>query len=129
VTLTVTDPTSGDVAQSTIIIEITENNDSDGDGVMDSEDLCPNVRGSVDNHGCPIVSTPDYFCVTLQAYTERVDCPDQDSDGDGIIDRDDACPFVAGPASNQGCPTDTGSGTDSDGDGIIDRDDACPQVR
>ncbi len=27
-----------------------------------------------------------------------------DSDGDGVADKDDACPHVAGPASFQGCP-------------------------
>jgi len=27
-----------------------------------------------------------------------------DSDGDGIPDSEDACPRLAGPASNQGCP-------------------------
>ena len=27
-----------------------------------------------------------------------------DSDGDGISDAEDACPRLAGPASNQGCP-------------------------
>jgi len=27
-----------------------------------------------------------------------------DSDGDGILDSEDACPRLPGPASNQGCP-------------------------
>ncbi|MDD5151919.1 MAG: OmpA family protein, partial [Flavobacterium sp.] len=27
-----------------------------------------------------------------------------DTDGDGIPDKDDACPKIAGPASNKGCP-------------------------
>ncbi len=44
-------------------------------------------------------------------------CPD--SDGDGIPDIDDACPKVAGIAKFHGCP-------DSDGDGIPDAEDACP---
>ncbi|MBN1653147.1 MAG: OmpA family protein, partial [Deltaproteobacteria bacterium] len=47
-------------------------------------------------------------------------------DGDGIIDREDACPNEPGvatddPATN-GCP----APEDRDGDGIIDREDACP---
>ena len=33
-----------------------ENTDTDGDGVMDSEDEVPNVAGSKDNHGVPAVS-------------------------------------------------------------------------
>jgi hypothetical protein len=27
-----------------------------------------------------------------------------DTDGDGLIDKNDKCPTVAGPASNNGCP-------------------------
>jgi outer membrane protein OmpA-like peptidoglycan-associated protein len=44
-------------------------------------------------------------------------CPDQD--GDGIADAEDQCPTVAGLLKFNGCP-------DSDGDGITDKDDACP---
>jgi outer membrane protein OmpA-like peptidoglycan-associated protein len=44
-------------------------------------------------------------------------CPD--TDGDGIADKDDACPTIAGTLA--GCP-------DTDGDGIADKDDACPTV-
>ncbi|NHM02959.1 OmpA family protein [Flavobacterium difficile] len=43
----------------------------------------------------------------------------KDKDGDGIIDKEDSCPDVAGLAQFQGCP-------DSDGDGIQDSADACP---
>jgi len=44
-----------------------------------------------------------------------------DRDGDGIYDRDDACPDNAGPKANKGCP-------DTDGDTVLDKDDACPEV-
>jgi outer membrane protein OmpA-like peptidoglycan-associated protein len=44
-------------------------------------------------------------------------CPD--SDGDGVQDKEDGCPQVAGLASLKGCP-------DKDGDGIGDAMDACP---
>jgi Ca-activated chloride channel family protein len=54
---------------------------------------------------------------------ENNGCPFPDTDGDGIIDKDDACPTVAGPAENNGCPW-----PDTDGDGILDKDDACPTV-
>lgn len=47
-------------------------------------------------------------------------CPD--SDGDGIADKDDACPNTKGLAALNGCP-------DTDGDGIADKDDACPEVK
>jgi OmpA-OmpF porin, OOP family len=42
----------------------------------------------------------------------------KDRDNDGIIDKEDACPDVAGIAAFQGCP-------DTDGDGIQDSEDAC----
>ncbi len=45
----------------------------------------------------------------------------KDSDGDGVLDKDDNCPFQSGSLSTNGCP-------DSDGDGIADKEDACPQA-
>jgi outer membrane protein OmpA-like peptidoglycan-associated protein len=45
--------------------------------------------------------------------------PEEDRDKDGIPDKDDRCPDVAGLAALQGCP-------DRDGDGIADNVDACP---
>ena len=55
--------------------------------------------------------------------------PPPDRDRDGILDRDDACPDVAGvktedPKTN-GCPPPP---PDRDQDGILDQDDACPDV-
>jgi outer membrane protein OmpA-like peptidoglycan-associated protein len=44
----------------------------------------------------------------------------KDSDGDGIFDKDDACPSVAGTAKYNGCPV-----PDTDGDGINDDNDQC----
>lgn len=57
--------------------------DSDGDGVPDHLDKCPDTpKGvAVDEHGCPI-----------------------DSDGDGVPDYLDKCPDIPGPAWNDGCP-------------------------
>ena len=52
--------------------------------------------------------------------------PPSDRDGDGIIDKQDACPDEPGVASDDaeknGCPPPA----DRDGDGILDDDDACP---
>jgi hypothetical protein len=62
--------------------------DSDGDGVPNASDNCPEVAGPASNNGCP-VTTPT------------------DSDGDGTPDASDECPAVAGPASNAGCPVST----------------------
>jgi outer membrane protein OmpA-like peptidoglycan-associated protein len=60
--------------------------DHDKDGVPDNAVRCPNEPGSKDNDGCP----------------------DVDSDGDGIVDRSDQCPFDAevfnGVDDEDGCP-------------------------
>jgi outer membrane protein OmpA-like peptidoglycan-associated protein len=48
-------------------------------------------------------------------------CPD--ADGDGISDKTDECPERPGPISNKGCPL-----VDSDGDGILDENDQCPNT-
>ena len=74
--------------------------DSDGDGVPDVDDLCPDVAGPADHHGCPL-------------FTDR--------DNDGIADDIDRCPELPGPKENFGCPW-----PDRDGDGVADKDDKCP---
>lgn len=50
---------------------------------------------------------------------------DADFDGDGVLDRDDACPEIAAPG---GCPVRPAKLPDADGDGIPDGLDACPAV-
>jgi OmpA-OmpF porin, OOP family len=47
-------------------------------------------------------------------------CPVPDTDGDGMNDEADACPTVAGDINFNGCPV-----PDSDGDGVIDTEDKC----
>lgn len=59
------------------------NLDSDGDGVLDSQDNCPNESGPASNNGCP---------------------GELDTDGDGVPDSQDDCPNEFGLASNDGCP-------------------------
>jgi len=46
-----------------------------------------------------------------------------DTDGDGILDKDDKCPGHKGTAKYKGCPI-----PDTDGDGINDDNDRCPLV-
>jgi OOP family OmpA-OmpF porin len=74
--------------------------DTDGDGVSDKKDKCPDTPAGVkvDVNGCPI-----------------------DTDGDGVADYLDKCPDVKGLASLQGCP-------DTDNDGVADNDDRCPNT-
>ena len=57
--------------------------DSDGDGVADKFDKCPNTPSGVkiDGSGCPL-----------------------DSDQDGVFDSQDRCPLEKGTVSNNGCP-------------------------
>jgi OOP family OmpA-OmpF porin len=47
----------------------------------------------------------------------------KDTDGDGIVDLEDACPTIPGVAHYHGCPV-----PDRDGDGINDEKDSCPDV-
>ncbi|MBT8246137.1 MAG: OmpA family protein [Winogradskyella sp.] len=96
--------------------------DTDGDGIYDSEDACPEVAGLEAFNGCPdsdndgIEDSKD-DCPNEAGLAEFNGCPD--ADGDGVVDGDDKCPTVAGLKSLMGCP-------DADGDGIADGDDNCP---
>jgi outer membrane protein OmpA-like peptidoglycan-associated protein len=75
---------------------------------------------SIDTDGDGIVDKEDK-CPTVKGVRSNNGCP-LDTDHDGIIDAEDKCPTVAGVRENQGCPADT------DGDGIIDTEDRCPTV-
>jgi len=98
--------------------------DTDGDGIYDKEDACPEVAGLKQFNGCPdtdgdgIIDGSD-ACPDVFGLAALNGCPD--TDGDGIADKDDACPEVAGLAAFKGCP-------DTDKDGIADKDDKCPKV-
>ena len=97
--------------------------DTDGDGVYDKDDACPEVAGLKEFNGCPDadgdgVKDSDDACPDVAGLATMNGCPD--TDGDGIADKDDACPTVAGTKANGGCP-------DSDGDGVIDSKDKCPK--
>lgn len=102
--------------------------DTDGDGVSDKRDKCPNTPSGVkvDAYGCALDSDGDGVadhkdsCPEVAGTAATNGCPD--TDGDGITDKDDACPEVKGVASANGCP-------DSDGDGIVDSKDDCPTVK
>ncbi|NNE03866.1 MAG: OmpA family protein [Eudoraea sp.] len=100
--------------------------DADGDGIEDGKDSCPNEAGSKEMNGCPDADG--------DGIADKDDaCPNEagvaalagcpDADGDGVADKDDACPSEAGPAENKGCPW-----PDSDNDGVLDKDDQCPDV-
>lgn len=75
--------------------------DSDGDGVSDGSDACPNTPAGVDvdARGCP-----------------------RDDDGDGVANYNDRCPGTPRgvPVDNRGCPL------DDDKDGVANNIDECP---
>ena len=88
-------------------IQINVVKDSDGDGIPDSEDLCPDIPGHASAKGCPDSDSdgiPDFEddCPNAPGLTKYKGCPD--SDGDGIPDNKDVCPHEKGSASNNGCP-------------------------
>ena len=96
--------------------------DTDGDGIYDKDDACPEEFGLAEFNGCPDsdgdgIEDGKDSCPQEAGPAEFNGCPD--SDGDGIADKDDACPTEAGPKELNGCP-------DADGDGIADKDDECP---
>ncbi|TXD54190.1 MULTISPECIES: OmpA family protein [unclassified Polaribacter] len=95
--------------------------DTDGDGVYDREDACPNVSGLPEFNGCPDadgdgIKDSDDACPNTAGLAAMNGCPD--SDGDGVADKDDMCANEKGTKANKGCP-------DSDGDGVLDKDDKC----
>ena len=107
--------------------------DSDGDGVPDNLDQCPNTpKGvKVDAVGCPLDSdgdgVPDYLdqCPNTPkgVKVDAKGCP-LDSDGDGVPDYLDKCPGTPAGAKVDA----NGCELDSDGDGVVDRLDQCPNT-
>lgn len=103
--------------------------DLDGDGVINANDKCPDLKGLPILNGCPDrdgdgVPDEEDRCPDIAGPIENLGCPWEDTDNDGVLDKDDRCPTEAGIPENEGCPW-----LDSDGDSILDKDDACPSVR
>ncbi len=108
--------------------------DSDGDGVPDKRDKCPDTPLGciVDKDGCPIDSDGDGVCDGLDkcpdtpkgCLVDITGCP-LDTDKDGVCDGLDKCPNtpVGCVIDKDGCPV------DSDGDGVCDGLDKCPDTR
>lgn len=113
--------------------------DSDGDGVTDANDKCPDQKedkdGFEDDDGCPDLDNdkdgiPDVNdkCPNkkedFDKFQDDDGCPDLDNDGDGVPDKRDNCPMHKGAAKDKGCPP---SMLDDDADGIPNVRDKCPQ--
>jgi len=107
--------------------------DSDGDGVLDVNDKCPNTpKGvEVDENGCCLDGdkdgVPDYRdkCLeTPEGVAVDADGCCLDTDGDGVPDYKDKC-----PETPKGAKVDeNGCELDSDGDGVVDSKDLCPNT-
>ena len=69
VILTVTDKTTWNVGQSSVIIKINGDKDTDKDGVLDRDDFCPLVYGEKDNRGCPRVNNGNFGNIINTQYT------------------------------------------------------------
>ncbi len=72
-----------------------DNTDTDGDGVPDCSDNCPNVTGQIgspciDGDACTINDVLDANCQCVGTPNTA------DSDGDGVVDCQDNCPSIAG---------------------------------
>jgi outer membrane protein OmpA-like peptidoglycan-associated protein len=108
------------------IVEVPK--DRDGDGVLDVNDKCPDVKGLASLQGCPDrdgdgIADADDACPDVKGLAKYKGCPIPDTDKDGVNDEDDKCVTVSGVARYQGCPI-----PDTDGDGINDEEDKCPNV-
>ena len=98
--------------------------DTDGDGILDQSDACPQVPGKASAQGCPdkdedTLADDKDRCPDVAGTVDNKGCPD--TDGDLLVDLDDRCPNDAGPQEYKGCP-------DGDGDKIANVDDKCPTI-
>jgi len=118
--------------------------DRDHDGILDTEDACPDDRGiatsNPNTNGCPdrdrdgVIDRLDICPDTHKGERpdpdpKRLGCPAGDRDKDGVLDPDDICPDLAKgdkpdpDPKRLGCPA-----GDRDKDGVLDPDDLCPDV-
>jgi outer membrane protein OmpA-like peptidoglycan-associated protein len=104
--------------------------DIDDDGVVGSDDDCPNASGLVKYRGCPVPDTDsdgindeNDQCPTAEGAIKYKGCPIPDADKDGINDETDKCPTAEGLSRYEGCPI-----PDTDKDGVNDEQDKCPSI-
>lgn len=77
------------------------------------------LQGAADADKDGIADKKD-ACPNVAGLKTMGGCPD--TDGDGIKDTEDRCPKDKGTLALRGCP-------DKDGDNVVDIDDACPDVK
>jgi hypothetical protein len=98
----------------TLLFVSGSNGDSDGDGINDPNDNCPNV------------SNPDQSDTDNDGIGDACDS-NTDTDGDGIEDGIDNCLIVPNPdqADTDGDGAGDACDTDDDNDGVLDTNDNC----
>ncbi|MFN8527379.1 MAG: thrombospondin type 3 repeat-containing protein [Anaerolineae bacterium] len=82
--------------------------DSDQDGIPDSQDRCPQAYWPGSGNGCPDtdgdgVDDGNDVC-PFEAWSTPNGCQ-PDGDGDGVPDVNDQCPNQPGSSQNNGCPS------------------------
>jgi outer membrane protein OmpA-like peptidoglycan-associated protein len=115
--------------------------DTDGDGISNKADACPEVPEDMDSFedtdGCPEddndkdgLADANDRCPNeaedMDSFEDTDGCPDTDNDADGLADTADSCPGDAEDKDafedEDGCPD-----PDNDKDGVLDADDRCPK--
>jgi len=96
-----------EVQEEVVVVAVPVAVDSDGDGIVDADDKCPNTPAgtTVDVTGCAVA---------------------QDDDHDGVLNAQDKCPNT--PAGTEvdakGCKVNL----DTDNDGVLNSKDLCPNT-
>jgi outer membrane protein OmpA-like peptidoglycan-associated protein len=88
---------------------------------VDLRDVITDGAGWGSGNNLELLAGLDFFVFRAEKKVVKPVEKPADRDGDGVLDKDDPCPDVAGPIALHGCP-------DRDKDGIPDKDDACPDI-
>jgi outer membrane protein OmpA-like peptidoglycan-associated protein len=106
------DTTDGDLLLFGLVTQFSARGGGRGrnhDTAADSKDRCPGGAGLVENGDCPEPDSdrdgvPDVQdkCPGVPGLVQFAGCADRD--GDGVPDPTDLCPGKAGPVDNGGCP-------------------------
>ena len=114
--------------------------DTDGDSVIDSNDLCPGTdsgltvdldgcaENQLDDDGDQVMNDVDICPNTPAGATvDATGCEILDADGDGVVDANDLCPNtdVGATVDADGCASNQ---LDDDGDQVMNDVDTCPNT-
>jgi len=103
------------------ILSLLTSNDSKAADVYIGLKIPITQKSPKDKDGDGVTNKQDK-CPKVAGAIENSGCPWEDTDGDTVLDKDDQCPEETGPVENNGCPW-----KDTDGDTVLDKDDQCPE--